>query len=344
MVGDEPSRISTLPEPHYSGGIMSRSFVNQLVDGQSIDEVFLASEKQLRPNRQGNLYLQVRLSDKTGMVTAMLWNANQSHFDSFENGDYIRVKGSSQLYNGGMQLIAKEFCSVDESSVNESDFITISEAGVEQLVDQLGEMLRQIRNVHIRSLAEQFLADDAFMSKFRRAPAGIKNHHAYHGGLIEHVVSVMELAAYVGNKYDRLDSDLLLMGAFLHDAGKTEELHFERDLGYRDSGQLIGHMVMGVELLQQKINELETNSGDSFPEDLRTQLKHLVLSHHGQLEYGSPVLPMTLEAIALTQIDNLDARINNITRIIDEDPNPASPWTTYQPSLGRKIFKGSSSP
>jgi len=320
---------------------MSRTFVNQLAHGQGIDEIFLASEKQLRPNRDGNLYLQVRLSDKTGSLTAMMWNANQQQFDSFDNGDYIRVQGKSQLYNGGMQVIARELCRVDQESVEETDFITLSEAGVNKLAERLGEqLLSGLRNVHLRRLAEQFLNDEVFMARFKRAPAGVKNHHAYHGGLVEHTVSVLELAEFVGKKYDRLDSDLLLMGAFLHDSGKIQELSYDKDLGYRDSGQLLGHMVMGVEMLQQKINEVQESSGESFPENLATQLKHLILSHHGQLEFGSPVLPMTIEAIALTQIDNLDARIHNFLQIIDEDANPASNWTTYQPSLGRKIYKG----
>ncbi len=319
---------------------MSRIFINQLADGQGIDEIYLASEKQLRSNREEKLYLQVRLSDKTGSLTCMLWNANQSHFDSFQNGDYIRVKGKSQVYNGGMQVIAREFQQVAESTVSESDFITLSEAGVQKLVDQLRDTLSDIRNVHLRQLGLSFLDNSSFMSNFRKAPAGIKNHHAYHGGLIEHVVSVLELAVFLGDKYDRLDRDLLVMGAFLHDIGKINELRYQPDLGYRDDGQLIGHMVMGVELLQNQIDVIESATGETFPAPLITQLKHLILSHHGQLEYGSPVLPMTLEAVALTLIDNIDAKINSIAQVIDEDPNPNSNWTTYQPSLGRKLFKG----
>lgn len=318
---------------------MTRTFVNKLTDGQNIDEVFLASEKQLRPNRQGNLYLQVRLSDKTGSVTSMLWNANQGHFDAFDNGDFVQIDGTAQLYNGGMQVIAKNVKKVPTESVEETDFITLSEGLVEKLAGRMSEMLLAIRNVHLRRLAEQYLNDEAFMRNFKRAPAGIKNHHAYHGGLVDHVVSLMELAQFVGNQYDRLDGDLLLMGAFLHDSGKISELSYERDLGYRDDGQMIGHMVMGVEILQSMIDKLEAVS-DPFPENLKIQLKHLILSHHGHLEFGSPVLPMTLEAIALHQIDNLDARMHNITQLIDEDANPASPWTTYQPSLNRKIYKG----
>jgi 3'-5' exoribonuclease len=288
--------------------------------------------------------LQVRLSDKTGSLTAMLWNANQKQFDSFDNGDFVSVKGNAQLFNGGIQVIAREISSVDESRVDESDFVTISQAGVEKLATRLAELLRSIENVHLRNLAECCLADEAFMAKFKKAPAGIKNHHAYQGGLIEHVVSLMEVARFIGERYPRLDGDLLLIGAMLHDVGKIDELAYERDLSYQDAGQLIGHMVMGVEILQQKINEAERLSGEPFPDSLTMQLKHLILSHHGQLEYGSPVLPMTLEAIALHFIDNLDAKMHSVAQIIDEDANPASPWTTYQPSISRKIFKGTRIP
>lgn len=319
---------------------MSRSFVNKLTDGQSIDEVYLASEKQLRPNRQGNLYLQIRISDKTGSLTAMMWNANQQHFDAFENGDFVQIRGTAQLYNGKMQMIVTEVKPVSGDSINETDFITLSETSVSKLAEQLAEILGQIRNVHLRRLADQYLADDEFMRNFKRAPAGIKNHHAYHGGLIDHVVSLLQLAQFVASQYDRLDGDLLMMGTFLHDSGKIRELTYERDLSYRDDGQMIGHMVMGVEILQEKISELNATGGDPFPEEMAMQLKHMILSHHGHLEFGSPVLPMSLEAVALHHIDNLDAKMHSIAQIIDEDANPASPWTTYQPSIGRKIYKG----
>ena len=318
---------------------MTRTYVNQLTDGQSIDEIFLASEKQLRPNRAGHLYLQVRVSDKTGSLTAMLWNASQRVFDRFENGDYVRVKGAAQLYNGGMQVILKDVAVAEPSHVDEAEFTTLSTKTVEDMVGQLAEQLRLLDNIHLRNLVEVFLSDEAFMNKFKRAPAGIKNHHAYQGGLLEHVISLVTLAQLVGGHYQRVDQDLLVMGAFLHDLGKTDELAYERDLAYRDAGQLLGHMSMGVELLHEKIKQAEVLSGEPFPEMLAVHLKHMVLSHHGELQYGSPVLPMTLEAIALHFIDNLDAKMHGVAQIIDEDANLSSPWTTYQPSLSRKIFK-----
>lgn len=323
---------------------MSRRFVKEMVDGESIDEVYLASEKQLRPNRQGNLYLQVRLSDKTGVVTAMLWNANQNQFDSFNNGDYVRVKGTSQFYNGGMQVIAKGIAKTESSQVDEAEFITLSNVEVEKLVSRVGEMLRAMQNVHLRNLAECFLVDDEFLRKMRTAPAGIKNHHAYRGGLLEHMLSLMEVCQLVGPRYQGVDNDLLLMGAFLHDIGKIDELTYEPDLGYSDSGQLIGHLIQGVAILDKKICEVESQTSETFPAELANQLRHMIVSHHGQYDYGSPKLPMTLEAIALHYLDSLDAKIHCARQLIEEDANKNSPWTVYNPSMGRKLFKGAAAP
>ncbi len=319
---------------------MGRRYVNELSDGESIDQVFLASEKQLRPNRQGNLYLQVRLSDKTGSITAMMWNATQKQYDSFENGDFIQIKGTSQLYNGGMQVLAKVISKVDGSKIDESEFTTLSNAAVEKMIARVAELLRAMRNIHLRNLAECFLVDDDFVRQFRSAPAGIKNHHAYRGGLLEHTLSLMEVAAVVGPLYEGLDEDLLLMGAFLHDMGKTVELTYEPDLGYSDSGQLLGHLIQGVDLLNQKVVSVAEQSDEEFPEELSNRLKHMIVSHHGQYEYGSPKLPMTLEAIALHHLDNLDAKLHCARQMIEEDVNTDSQWTVYNPAIGRKIYKG----
>lgn len=321
---------------------MARRFVNELADGEAVDQIFLASEKQLRPNRQGNLYLQVRLSDKTGSITAMLWNATDKHYESFENGDYIHVVGTSQLYNGGMQVLAKAINKNTNASIDEADFTTLSTVKVDEMVASVGSLLRGMKNFHLKNLAECFLIDEGFVRQLRLAPAGIKNHHAYQGGLLEHVLSLMELSKVVAPHYQDLDPDLLMMGAFLHDVGKIEELTYEPDLGYSDSGQLIGHLVQGVLMLDSKIRESETHSGEEFPEELANRLRHMIVSHHGEYEYGSPKLPMTLEAIALHYLDNLDAKMHSIRQLIEEDVNKGSSWTVYNPPLRRKIFKGTS--
>ena len=203
---------------------MNRRFVNELADGEVIDQVFMASEKQLRTNRNGNLYLQVRLSDKTGSVTSMLWNANQKHFDSFNNGDFVQVKGTSQLFNGGMQVLAKEL-GKSNSDVDEADFETICTEDLEKMVARVGELLRGMSNVHLRNLAECFLVNEAFMSGFRQAPAGVKNHHAYQGGLLEHVSVVDGIGCHRGTKIPKYRCRRFVDGCFHARHGQDPGTH-----------------------------------------------------------------------------------------------------------------------
>lgn len=319
---------------------MSRRFINQLGDRESVDEVFLVSDKQLRTNRQGNLYLQMRLADRTGSLTAMLWNANEQVYSRFDNGDYLRVQGTAQFYNGTLQMIATRVDKVPAGEVSEADFITLGTAAIDQLASRVAELLRGMRSYPLRNLAECFLTDDEFMAGLTTAPAGVKNHHAYRGGLLEHILSLMEVSNLIAPRYPALDGDLLLMGAFLHDAGKIRELTYDRELGYSDEGQLIGHLVIGVEMLEEKIGQAEKRTGQPFPMDLRLRLKHMIVSHHGEYEFGSPKLPMTLESLALHYLDNLDAKMHAIGQLIREDPNTDANWTPFQAHLGRKLFKG----
>jgi 3'-5' exoribonuclease len=318
---------------------MSRRFISQLGDHESVDDIFLASEKQLRTNRNGNLYLQVRLADRSGSLTGMLWNATDTVYGSFDNGDFVRVKGTTQFYNGTLQMIVNKIDRETIQKVNEADFVTLSTTQVEQLTRRLTEMLRGIRNVSLRNLADCFLMDEGFLQRFSCAPAGVKNHHAYRGGLLEHVVSLMGLVGRVAPHFPAVDGDLLLMGAFLHDIGKIDEMTYERELGYSDAGQLLGHVTLGVGLVEGKIREAEKLSGESFPEDLRLRLLHMILSHHGEYEFGSPKLPMTLEAVALHYLDNLDAKLHSLSHLIREDANTDSKWTPFQAPLGRKFYK-----
>ncbi|NQT40333.1 MAG: HD domain-containing protein [Planctomycetes bacterium] len=319
---------------------MARRFVNQFGQQESVNEVFMASDKQLRPNRNGNLYLQIELSDRSGAINMRMWNATESLYRTFENGDYVRVEGNTQLFQGAMQLIATKLTKADPSDVDADDFQPLAAVEVDKLVVRMAEILRGMSNPHLLNLAECFLMDEQFMEKFSRAPAGIKTHHAYHGGLLEHVVTLMEVVLRIGPCYEQIDRDLLLAGAFLHDMGKIDELSYERDFAYTDEGQLIGHLVMAVRLLEEKAAEAEKLSGEAIPEETVLRLKHMIVSHHGQYEFGSPKLPMTLEAVALHYLDNLDARIGTFSQQMRDDPNVDSPWTLYNHNLGRKLFKG----
>ena len=318
---------------------MARRFVCDLGDREEVSEVFIASEKQLRPNRNGNLYLQVRLSDRTGTVNAMMWNANDRIYQGFDNGDYVLVQGTSQIYNGNMQVIINQIDPAELRIVDEDDFVHLSDPKRDALRNSLCEILRKMAHDDLRDLAECFLADEPLMGRFLAAPAGIKNHHAYPGGLMEHVVSLLRLILVVAPHYPNLNRDLLVMGGFLHDIGKIDELTYDRALGYADEGQLIGHLVQGVTILERKLADFQVAHQRNFPDDIAMQLKHMIVSHHGKLEFGSPKVPMTLEATALHYLDDMDAKLHSFEGLMREDVNVDSPWTVYHPQLGRKLYK-----
>ena len=295
---------------------MPRRYVNQLEHKETVNEVFVAGDKQLRPNRTEAVY------------------------KSFDNGDYLRVEATAQLYQGAMQLIATRLTKVDPGEVSEDDFTLLPVVEVDKLVARLGEILRGMTDPNLRNLAECFLLDEQFMAKFTRAPAGVKHHHAYHGGLLQHVVNLMEVVLRISPCYPQIDRDQLLTGAFIHDMGKIDELGYERELVYSDEGQLLGHLVMAVGVLDDKVREAERLSGEPIPEETVLRLKHMIVSHHGEYEFGSPKLPMTPEAVALYLLDNLDAKVNAFDQLIRDDPNVDSPWTHYHANLSRKLFKG----
>jgi 3'-5' exoribonuclease len=320
---------------------MTRRYVSQLANGDSVDDAFLVADKQLRANRQGNLYLNLELRDKTGSVGARLWNASESLARLFEPGDFLHVRGKTQVFQGSLQIILNHLEVVDPSQIEAEDFLPQSTQNIGKLMARLKEVLLAMNNPHLRALVECFLIDDAFVRKFTMAPAGVKNHHAYQGGLIEHVVNLLNVADRISEFYPELDRDLLLSGIFLHDIGKVDELSYERAFGYTDEGQLVGHLVMGVEMLAEKAGRCTELTGETFPPELLLRLKHMIVSHHGSFEFGSPKLPMTLEAVALHYLDNLDAKLHTFGREIRDDPSRESSWTPFQQSLGRRLFKGS---
>jgi 3'-5' exoribonuclease len=319
---------------------MTRRYVNQLTNGDSIDEPFLVADKQLRANRQGNLYLHLELRDKTGSVGARLWNATEDLARTFEPGDFLHVRGKTQIFQGSIQIILTHLEVVDPSRIEPEEFLPQSSHNVGKLLSRLREVLLAMNNPHLRAVVECFLIDDEFVRKFTTAPAGIKNHHAFQGGLLEHVVTLLNVADRITDLYPEIDRDLLLTGIFLHDVGKVDELSYDRAFAYTDEGQLVGHLVMGVEMLAEKVRRCDELMGEPFPPELLLRLKHMIVSHHGSYEFGSPKLPMTLEAVALHYLDNLDAKIHTFGREIRDDPSRDSSWTPFQQSLGRRLYKG----
>ena len=319
---------------------MTRRYVNQLAHGDSVDEAFLVADKQLRANRQGNLYLHLELRDKTGTVGARLWNATENLARQFEPGDYLHVRGKTQVFQGSLQIILTHLEVLPATSDRARRVSAPELAKRHQAVGAAARGLAGDEQSAPPRLVECFLIDDVFVRKFTTAPAGIKNHHAYQGGLLEHVVSLLNVADRISDLYPEIDRDLLLTGIFLHDIGKVDELSYDRAFGYTDPGQLVGHLVMGVEMLGEKVERCAELTGEEFPAELLLRLKHMIVSHHGTHEFGSPKLPMTLEAIALHYLDNLDAKIHTFSREIRDDPSRESSWTPFQQSLGRRLFKG----
>jgi 3'-5' exoribonuclease len=319
---------------------MTRRTVQQLTDGETLDDVFLVAEKQLRANRNGVLFLQVELRDRTGSISARQWNATEQQFRAFEEGDFLRIKGKVQMFQGSLQVIFTSFERVPAETVNLVEYLPQTEQDVSRLFDKLRTLLRRLSNPHLRALVECFLIDEQFVAAFGKAPAGVRNHHAYIGGLLEHVVTMLDAAERLLPLYPELNRDLLLMGIFLHDIGKVRELSFDRVFGYTDEGQLVGHIVIGVEMLTEKAAQVPALTGEPFPTELLLRLKHMIVSHHGTLEFGAPRLPMTPEAIALHYLDNLDAKIHSFTRDIRDDKNGTSAWTPFNPATQRRLFKG----
>ncbi|MDO4586896.1 MAG: HD domain-containing protein [Planctomycetia bacterium] len=319
---------------------MSRRFINQLKENEAINEIYQLSELILRPNKNGNLYLQFAISDRTGTLGGRFWNVSEEQFQSLRVNDYICCEGTVQRFLGNLQFIAKKLSKVDSASISSEDFSRGNTIDTQILLKRLKEITKTLKSTDLRNLIDCFLSDDDFLAKFCAVPAGIKLHHAYPGGLLEHTLYMMEMVIKIAPLYgNRLNSDILLVGAFLHDIGKIEELSSENGLIYTDAGQLLGHPFLGVQILLKKIAETEKLTGESFNAEMAMILQHLIISHHGELENGSSKVPMTLEALALFYIDSLDAKLCEFEKHIIEDPSAGSAWTNYIPQIERKLYK-----
>ena len=319
---------------------MSRRFVEQLRDGDNLDDVYLVTDKQLRANRNGNPYLLLELRDRTGGISGRMWNAGDHTARGFDPGDFLHATGKVQLFQGSLQVILNTVERVEPQKVELTDFLPHTEQSVPKLMERLKGYLLRLGNPHLRALAECFLVDDEFMRGFMTCPAGVKMHHAYVGGLLEHVVTMMDAADKLLPLYPFVDRDLLLVGVFLHDAGKVKELTYARAFGYSDEGQLVGHLSIGVAMLDATATKVPDLTGEPMPRELMMRLRHMILSHHGTLEYGSAKVPMTPEAMLLHMIDAMDTRMFMVMRELKEDRNNQTAWTPYNHNLGRRFYKG----
>ncbi len=323
---------------------MSRRSISSLKDGDLVEEIYFVADRQLRANRNAALYLSVDLRDKTGLMNGRLWNVTEASCEGIQSGGFVRIRGKVQVYQGTLQLILSHITPISPEGLIPADFEQGPSQNIASLWSELCTALETIGNPQLKVLIDQFLTDDLLKAAYCSMPAGVKAHHAYRGGLLEHVVTLMRVAVRICEVYPQLDRDLLLAGVYLHDIGKLRELSCEGGFVYTDEGQLLGHLVIGIEMLNDKILAAEQQLDGPLSDELKWNLKHLIISHHGSYEFGSPRLPMTPVAIALHLIDNLDAKIHEFTQLIETDANSSSHWTMYQPRLDRKLFKGVTAP
>lgn len=314
---------------------MKKQFASQIQERDWVETVFLVRDKNIGMAKNGKPYLTLKLMDRSGEMEGRVWDRADEIAAQFERDDFIRVSGKASVYMGKMQLIIQELGRIDENAVDLADFLPVAARPVDEMVDDLKDRVASFTDPHLRALLEAFLADPAFLAAYSRAPAAKAMHHVYLGGLLEHSLAVATLADDICRRYPGLNRDLLVAGALLHDVGKISELRYARSFDYTDVGKLVGHIVIGVEIVQEKLRSLP-----GFPLELAILLKHLLLSHHGQYEFGSPKRPKTVEAVILNFIDDLDSKINGVRTHIDKEADTEAAWTQYHRLYDRYFFKG----
>ncbi|MGI8746363.1 MAG: 3'-5' exoribonuclease YhaM family protein [Bryobacteraceae bacterium] len=313
---------------------MKSPYVCDLQPNQVITSIFLVHVKDIRQKKSGEPYLSLLLGDRTGELEAKMWDNVIEVLESFNRDDFIKVKGLLQIYQHRPQLTIHKMVKVLDSDVDFADYFPCSERNADEMFAELRGIIAGIGNIHLRQLLDCFMDDQAIARMYRIAPAAKSVHHAFLSGLIEHVLSMCRLAKLMAAHYKNIDLDLLLAGAILHDIGKLAELTYDRSFGYSVEGQLLGHIVIGLRMLGERLQRFP-----DFPPRLRVMLEHMIVSHHGELEYGSPKVPLFPEALLLHHLDNLDSKMECMRATIARDRHADGCWTAYNPSLERAVLK-----
>jgi 3'-5' exoribonuclease len=294
---------------------------------------FVVAAKQVKPKRTGDFYVSLTLSDRTGHLDAKVWDNVAEIMDSFDQDDFVKVKGLINKYNTRFQLTVHKLRKLEDSEVDYSDYLPKTTKDVEQLWRTLEEFVASFQDPYLKALIQAFMADDQIATAYKIAPAAKNLHHAFIGGLLDHVVSLCTVCDLAARNYPQIDRDLLLTGVFLHDIGKIHELCYARSFGYTSRGQLLGHMIIELEMLQAKVAQVP-----GFPAEMKTLLEHLIISHHGHYEFGSPKLPMFPEALMLHYLDDLDSKMESVRAQFERDAVNGDGWSGYNPSLARPLL------
>jgi 3'-5' exoribonuclease len=313
---------------------MKSPYVGTLVPNEIVTAQFLVLTKEIRQKKTGEPYLTLHLADRTGEIEAKMWDNVTEVMDEFDRDDFVKVKGLVQVYQNRSQFTVHRIRRVEDHEIEFADFFPCSERDSDEMVAELQATIAGIGNPHLRALLEAVFGDPNIAARFRTAPAAKNIHHACRGGLLEHVLSLCKLARLTASHYKTVDLDLLLTGAILHDIGKIEELSYERSFSYSSEGQLLGHIIIGLRIVGEKFAQVP-----EFPVKLRTLIEHMIISHHGELAFGSPKVPVFEEALLLHHLDNLDSKMEAMKQAIKRDNLVDNEFTGWISSLERSLLR-----
>ncbi len=302
-------------------------------ENKIVTSSFVVVAKQIKPKKTGEPYLALTLGDRSGQLEAKMWDNVEEVLDTFEQDDFLKIKGLVNKYKQRFQLTVHKLRKLGESEIDFSDYLPKTTKDIDELWRTLTGFVETFQNQHLKALVQAFMADPEIAAAYRNAPAAKTLHHAYIGGLLDHVVSLFRSCDLICKNYPQINRDLLLTGAFLHDIGKIHELTYNRSFSYSTKGQLLGHMIIELEMLQAKLA-----ASPGFPDELKILIEHMIISHHGQYDFGSPKLPMFPEALMLHYLDDLDSKMEAMRAHFEREAALDSPWTSYNASLGRPLL------
>jgi len=302
-------------------------------ENKIITSTFVVVAKQIKPKKTGEPYLALTLGDRSGQLEAKMWDNVDDVLDAFDQDDFLKVKGLINKYKLRFQLTIHKLRKLVDSEIDYSDYLPKTTKNIDELWHALTNFVSTFQNPHLKALVQAFMADPEISAAYRNAPAAKTLHHAYIGGLLDHVVSLFRSCDLICKNYPQINRDLLLTGAFLHDIGKIHELTYNRSFSYTTKGQLLGHMIIELEMLPAKLAGIP-----DFPDELKTLVEHLIISHHGQYDFGSPKLPMFPEALMLHYLDDLDSKMEAMRAHFERESTLDGPWTSYNASLGRPLL------
>src|ERR1700677_5173795 len=302
-------------------------------ENKVITSSFVVVTKQIKPKKTGEPYLALTLGDRSGQLEAKMWDNVEEVLNAFEQDDFLKIKGLVNKYKNRFQLTIHKLRKLGESEIDFSDYLPKTTKNIDELWQTVAGFVATIQNPHLQSLLQAFMADPEIAAAYRNAPAAKTLHHAFIGGLLDHVVSLCRSCDLMCRNYPQINRDLLLTGAFLHDIGKIHELTYNRSFSYTTRGQLLGHMIIELEMLQSKLAQFP-----DFPDELKILVEHLIISHHGEYEFGSPKLPMFPEALMLHYLDNLDSKMESMRAHFEREAASDGPWTGYNSSLSRPLL------